>query len=53
MEVISKSGAYKAFYRFRHPEHRSITKWLSDEALPSRQDSQHVPDTNPRHAFMI
>ena len=52
MEVISKSGAHKALYRFQHPEHRSITKWLSDEA-PSHQDSQHIPATNPNHAFMI
>ncbi|MBD9632891.1 MULTISPECIES: Bro-N domain-containing protein [Pseudomonadaceae] len=52
VEVISESGAYKALYRFWHPEHRHIAKWLSDEVLPTLHDTQHIPDTHPHRAFM-
>lgn len=43
VEVISESGAYKALYRFWHPEHRNIAKWLSDEVLPPST----TPSTSP------
>lgn len=43
VEVTSESGAYKALYRFWHPEHRNIAKWLSDEVLPSST----IPGTSP------
>ncbi|MCE4073614.1 MULTISPECIES: phage antirepressor [Pseudomonas] len=52
VEVISESGAYKALYRFWHPEHRNIAKWLSDEVLPILHDSQHIPGSNPQRTFM-
>lgn len=52
VEVISESGAYKALYRFWHPEHRHIAKWLSDEVLPPLHDTQHIPDAAPHRAFM-
>jgi Prophage antirepressor len=47
VEVISESGAYKDLYRFWHPEHRHIAKWLSDEVLPTLHDSSTSPTALP------
>lgn len=52
VEVISDSGVFKALYRFWHPEHRSLAKWMSDEVLPTLYCAHREPDASPQRAFM-
>jgi prophage antirepressor-like protein len=52
MEVISDAGAYNALFRFGHPEHRCIGRWLSEEVVPTLHDQFREVDASPRRAFM-
>ncbi|MGF6691803.1 BRO family protein [Pseudomonas sp. D(2018)] len=52
VEVISDAGAYKALYRFGHPEHRVISQWLSEVLVPTLHDYHRAPDATPHRAFM-
>jgi prophage antirepressor-like protein len=51
-EVISESGVFKALYRFWHPEHRSLARWMGEEVLPTLYDAHRAADASPRRAFM-
>jgi prophage antirepressor-like protein len=50
--AISEAGAYRLLYRFNHPEHRSISRWLSEEVLPTLYDRHRDPDATPLRARM-
>ncbi|MDE3738799.1 BRO family protein [Pseudomonas resinovorans] len=52
VEVISDAGAFKALYRFGHPEHRVISQWLSEVLVPTLHDYHRAPDATPHRAFM-
>ncbi|BBP83277.1 MULTISPECIES: BRO-N domain-containing protein [Pseudomonas] len=52
LEVISDAGAYKALYRFNHPEHRNIGRWLSEAVLPTLYDHHRDEGAAPKRAFM-
>ncbi len=52
VEVISDAGAYKALYRFGHPEHRVISKWVSEVLVPTLHDYHRVADASPQRALM-
>ncbi|WP_255251316.1 BRO-N domain-containing protein, partial [Pseudomonas indica] len=40
VEVISESGAYRALWRYNHPENRSLRRWLTLEAVPLLRDAR-------------
>lgn len=46
VEVISESGAYKALYRFWHPEHRNIATSPNGSATKSSPPLT-TPNTSP------
>ncbi|BBP83880.1 hypothetical protein PHLH8_35220 [Pseudomonas sp. Pc102] len=50
--AISEAGAYRLLYRFNHPEHRCISRWLSEEVLPTLYDRHRDPDATPLRARM-
>ncbi|MNZ44086.1 hypothetical protein D3C78_617080 [compost metagenome] len=52
VEVISDAGAYKALYRFGHPEHRCISQWLSEVLVPTLHDCHRDPDATPQRVHM-
>ncbi|KAF1068428.1 MAG: hypothetical protein GAK45_01371 [Pseudomonas citronellolis] len=52
VEAISESGTFKALYRFWHPEHRNLTRWFSDEVLPTLYATTRQLDASPQRAFM-
>ncbi len=52
VEVISDAGAYKALYRFRHPEHRCIGQWLSEVVLPTLHARHRDAEAAPQRALM-
>ncbi|MDH4557712.1 phage antirepressor [Pseudomonas sp. BN417] len=52
VQAISDAGAYKALYRFTRPEHRDISRWLSDVLVPTLHDYHRVPDAAPRRSLM-
>ncbi|MCY1539635.1 hypothetical protein D9M68_752310 [compost metagenome] len=52
LDAISDVGAYHALFRFGHPEHRCIGRWLSEEVVPTLHDQHREADVSPRRAFM-
>ena len=52
VQVINVAGLYKALYRFHHPEHRQISRWLSQEVIPTLHDQQPMPGNQPRRVLM-
>lgn len=50
--MISESGAYHALYRFHHPEHRSLRKWLAESVLSVLKDSAIEPGDVPAKLVM-
>ncbi|SDK89029.1 BRO-N domain-containing protein [Pseudomonas indica] len=50
--VISESGAYRALWRFNHPEHRNLRRWLTQEVVPLLRDEQALPAMAPRRTLM-
>lgn len=39
VQMISESGAYHALYRFHHPEHCNLRRWLAESVLSVLKDS--------------
>ncbi|MCY1552260.1 hypothetical protein D9M68_886450 [compost metagenome] len=52
LDVINDMGAYHALFRFGHPEHRRIGRWLSEEVLPTLHDHHREAGASPQRAFM-
>lgn len=52
VQVINQAGLYKALYRFSHPEHRSISRWLSHEVIPTLHDQPGTQGNPPRRVLM-
>ncbi|GAC1034103.1 hypothetical protein thsps21_49320 [Pseudomonas sp. No.21] len=50
--AISEAGAYRLLYRFAHPEHRCISRWLSEEVVPALYDRHRDAEATPRRAHM-
>ena len=50
--AIDQAGLYKALYRFMHPEHRNLSRWFSQEVIPSLHDLARVSPTAPRRIQM-
>eukprot|EP01031_Cornospumella_fuschlensis_P049079 gene49079-60077_t len=46
--AISEAGAYRLLYRFNHPEHRGISRWLSEEVVPILYDQHRDDEATPR-----
>ncbi|WP_435635495.1 BRO-N domain-containing protein [Pseudomonas solani] len=51
--AISEAGAYRLLYRFNHPEHRGISRWLSEEVVPTLYDQHRDDEATPRRAYMV
>lgn len=45
--AISEAGAYRLLYRFAHPEHRCISRWLSEEVVPALYDRHRDAPEGP------
>lgn len=52
VEVLSESGLYRALWRFSHPEHRHLRRWLSHVALPALRDSEAGAGHGPSRCLM-
>lgn len=52
VQVINESGAYKALFRFPHPENRSLRVWLSNEVIPALLDMRNEASAAPRRVLM-
>ncbi|SDH71829.1 BRO-N domain-containing protein [Pseudomonas panipatensis] len=52
VEVLSESGAYAVFYRYRHPENRHLRRWLTQEVIPSLRGLAQADDGKPRRVLL-
>ena len=52
VQVIDLSGAYRALYRFSHPEHQNISRWLRQEVIPTLQDLHQPANDSPTRLLM-
>ena len=46
VQVINVAALYKAPYCFHHPEHRRISRWLSQAVVPTLHDQQPLAVMN-------
>jgi len=52
VEVISESATFALYYRYRHPENRSLRRWLSREVIPTLRDQTATASWKPRRVLM-
>ncbi|WP_443192474.1 BRO-N domain-containing protein [Pseudomonas indica] len=52
VEVISESGAYRALWRYNHPENRSLRRWLTLEAVPLLRDARGTGPACPKRTLL-
>ncbi|KIV72103.1 MULTISPECIES: BRO-N domain-containing protein [Pseudomonadaceae] len=50
--ALSEAGAYRLLYRYQHPEHRCLSRWLSEEVVPTLHDHYRDANAAPRRAYM-